>query len=216
MDEEGLETCSVRFYLEGYYNHETKQDDRAYMVSLPQSTNTELKLTKDMEEQAIFDIQQGIYYFRVTERQWSELTNDFFEARRVAELNIKEVTFSYQELFTAGKPSLHSEYTEAIKAYEDFLAGKLYISLEDENEKTKVTIAPNHGGKYTIMDMNEDGVPELITNVIILQYRDKDNNMYASTFTCGIYSYQDGEIVNWYGAGDDSFELLSNKELFPD
>lgn len=114
---------------------------------------------------------------------------------------------------TAGKPNLHSEYTKAIEAYEDFLAGKSYITLKDENDKTKVTIAPNHGGKYTIIDMNEDGVPELITNVIIRQYRDKDDNMYASTFTCGIYSYQGGEIVNWYEAGDDSFEVLSNKAL---
>lgn len=101
LDKEGVEICSVRFYLEGYHNKETKLDDTAYMVSLPQFTNVKLELTKDMEGQAILDKQQNIYYFRVTEQQWNELTEDFFEARRLAETNIEEVTFSYQELFTS-------------------------------------------------------------------------------------------------------------------
>jgi len=100
-------------------------------------------------------------------------------------------------------------YTEALEAYEVFLNGDSYY-IADEY---RVTIAPHHEGAYTIIDMNGDGIPELVTNVIIVQYRDSDNTMEFSVPASGIFSYQNGEIIEWYNGGSHSFEVLSNHAL---
>lgn len=111
--------------------------------------------------------------------------------------------------FTKEAPNFHSEYAQAIESYRSFLNGETHYT----DGETKITIAPNHGGKYTLIDMNDDGIPELLTNVIILQYRDADDSMEASDFSSTIFTYKNGEIVEWYIGGDKSFKLLSNKAL---
>lgn len=85
---------SVTFY--------SKQDNSpVYMVSLPQYTNQErqIKITEELKNQAYFDEGQKLYYFRVTEEQFDELTKDYFNAVELADKNINDVTFSYNELF---------------------------------------------------------------------------------------------------------------------
>jgi len=104
---------------------------------------------------------------------------------------------------------ISTAYTEALKAYEVFLNGNSYYMSGDY----RITIAPNHGGAYTIIDMNEDGIPELVTNVIIIQYRDSDNTLVFTLFQSGIFSYQNGEIIRWYSGGSYPFEVLSNRAL---
>lgn len=99
LNENGEEVCSLHFYLEGFYNESTKQDDILYMVALPEYKDKEFRLPDNMKEQAILDECQDINYFRVTEEQWNKLTNGFFKARQLAEKNIEEVTYSYDKLF---------------------------------------------------------------------------------------------------------------------
>jgi hypothetical protein len=50
-----------------------------------------------MIEHSVYD--KYNYYFRVTEDQWKKLTNPFFESRELSKEKIKDVTFTYQELF---------------------------------------------------------------------------------------------------------------------
>ncbi|MBD3920897.1 hypothetical protein H8B09_19175 [Paenibacillus sp. PR3] len=86
--------CSVTFY--------SKQDNiPVYMVSLPQYTNqdSQINITEELKNQAYFDEGQKLYYFRVTEEQFDELTKDYFNAVELAHKNINDVSFSYNELF---------------------------------------------------------------------------------------------------------------------
>lgn len=98
LNEDGDEEYVVRFSLSGYYNTEKQQDDIFYMLSLPQLTNKNNQLSEKMKSQAFVDY-QGISYFKVTKEQGIRLTENFFKARESAKESIKEVTFTYEELF---------------------------------------------------------------------------------------------------------------------
>lgn len=94
LNNNGELICSVTFY--------SKQDNSPiYMVSLPQYTNqdSQINITEELKNQAYFDEGQKIYYFRVTEEQFDELTKDYFNAVELADKNINDVIFSYNELF---------------------------------------------------------------------------------------------------------------------
>ena len=102
LDQYGEEEYRVSFYIEGYYNVEKKQDETLYALTLPEfaDKNRNIDLSENMKNHAfVDDIQSDRYYFRVTEDKWNYLTQDFFEVRELAEENIKEVRFSYDELF---------------------------------------------------------------------------------------------------------------------
>lgn len=44
-----------------------------------------------------------LYMFNVSEQQFDELTKEFFEASKLSEENIKEVSYTYDELFSDGE-----------------------------------------------------------------------------------------------------------------
>lgn len=99
LDKEGNEECIVYFFLKPIYNNKTNQTDIVGMVALPQysaySENIMIKLTN----QAYFANSHKTYYYRVTEEQYDILTEGYYKARLLASENIKDVTFTYNELF---------------------------------------------------------------------------------------------------------------------
>lgn len=72
-----------------------------YMIGLPLYfvKNEGYMFTDAMMAEAYYDEAVMVYYFRVTEEQFNELTKDYFAAAEQADENIKEVTFTYEELF---------------------------------------------------------------------------------------------------------------------
>lgn len=94
LDQEGKEECTIRFYIRSYKGGE------AYCVALPKYTmnNEQVKITKEMEQQCYYDSSGKYYYFRVTEDQYNELTENFYQALVLSQEELEEVTFSYQEL----------------------------------------------------------------------------------------------------------------------
>ena len=109
LDLNGKVELYVELEVEEYFNPITEQADVMYRISLPQyadkTKNIELsdKIKKkavryEYDDNTIYDL----YYFRVSEKQWEELTNDFFKSRKLSEINIKEVSFTYRE-FELGK-----------------------------------------------------------------------------------------------------------------
>jgi hypothetical protein len=58
-----------------------------------------IELTDEIKSQDHPDETGNWYYFRTTGEQFAELTKDYFEAREQAVENLKEVTFSFDELF---------------------------------------------------------------------------------------------------------------------
>jgi len=90
-------------FQEEYSDKQNNQSKMAYLVSLPESKNEDndssfLKGNKDI---VYFRNSNDTPFFRVTEEQYNELTTDYFKAIELAEENIKEVSFTYDELFSA-------------------------------------------------------------------------------------------------------------------
>ena len=102
LDQNGEEEYFLWFYIEGYHNTKKNQDDVLYMLTLAEfadeSKNTEI--SGNMKNQSVVGTTlHGQYYFRLTKKQWDELTNDYYEACDSTEEKIKEVSFTYDELF---------------------------------------------------------------------------------------------------------------------
>lgn len=107
-----------------------------------------------------------------------------------------------------------NEYHCAIDAYSALLRGEAGL---DGNMSH--TIASNPDTKYTMIDMNDDGIPELAVTTVIFQDHSPDTSELESTaLDSAIFSYKDGEVFLWDG-GDhrhNYFEILSNRALLYD
>ena len=88
LDEAGEIKCKVTFYVEA------RHDETIYMLTLP-FENTQ---TPDYIQKQSIKKDSGIYY-QVTEEQWHELTENYFKNKELSKENIKEVTFTFDELF---------------------------------------------------------------------------------------------------------------------
>ncbi len=100
-DESGKDEYTVHFFMYYITNEITEEPEIIHMVALPYYENKEEQviITEDMRIQGYFDETLQVYYFRVTEEQYEELTKDYMESLTLAQKNIKEVTFTYEELF---------------------------------------------------------------------------------------------------------------------
>lgn len=94
LDQDGKEECTIRFYMRSY------KDGEAYCVALPKYTvdGEQIRITKEMEQQCYYDSSGKYYYFRVTEDQYNELTENFYQALALSQEELEKVTFTYQEL----------------------------------------------------------------------------------------------------------------------
>lgn len=101
LNQQGDEKLILQFYVEGFYNDKTKQDDQIHMIGLKkEEINWNNKLSKKMIKQAYMgEHQSDIFYFRVTKQQWETITEDYFIMRDKSDEAIKEVTYTYEELF---------------------------------------------------------------------------------------------------------------------
>ena len=101
LDESGKEACETFFFHEKLiYEQDSKQVCLA-VVMLPKYAEEEknTKLTETMKSQGIYTRLDGQWYFRITDEQYDELAKPYWEAYDIAEEKIKEVTYTYEELF---------------------------------------------------------------------------------------------------------------------
>jgi hypothetical protein len=77
------------------------QREHAYFVTLPRyaDKSEEIKITDEMAQQGYVDLYDNVLYFCVTEVQYNELIKNYMKAETLSEEMIKEVTFTYSELF---------------------------------------------------------------------------------------------------------------------
>lgn len=101
MDGEGKEEYAAYFFSKGIRNEETDELEDICMIGLPHyiNKNEENNLPEDIKKQAYFDESHEIYYFRVSEEQYNDLSNGYWNAANLAKENIKDVTYNYYELF---------------------------------------------------------------------------------------------------------------------
>lgn len=111
-------------------------------------------------------------------------------------------------------PEFNNEYSKVLDAYDAFMCGDIGL-----NNSQIFTIAPTAESKYAILDMNDDGIPELAVTTVIFQEHDSDTlELESTSFDSAIFSYKNGEVFIWAG-GDhrhNDFEILSNKALLYD
>ena len=100
LDGEGNEECTVYFFSERIYNSKSDESYEVAMVSLPKyAASNQKDIMTELTSHAYYSKEQGTYYFRVTEEQFNVLTKDYYEAAKLSREKIKEVTFTYDELF---------------------------------------------------------------------------------------------------------------------
>lgn len=106
LDESGKEECETFFFHEQYIYEQDSRQECLAVVMLPEyalhkdaekEKNTEL--TETMKSQGIYTRIDGKWYFRITKEQYDELAKPYWEAYDMAQEKIKEVTYTYDELF---------------------------------------------------------------------------------------------------------------------
>lgn len=72
------------------------------MVGFPEGSE-EIEMLKTLPQngnvEVYFDDLTITHYFKITKEQYEQLTKDLFESRKEAEGNIKQVTYTFDELF---------------------------------------------------------------------------------------------------------------------
>lgn len=95
LDQEGGEECET-FFFANWFNKE----ESLYVVMVPQYREAgRIIVTEEMKAEGIYERSSGQWYFRVTEEQWDELADIYREAKETAREKIKDVTYTYEELF---------------------------------------------------------------------------------------------------------------------
>ena len=96
LDENADIECSIYFFHE----YESRKDD-LYMVTLPDYADKgrEVEVTQEMKAQGAYIRSFEQWFFRVTEEQYDELTDPYYEAYRKGHHEREEVQYSYVELF---------------------------------------------------------------------------------------------------------------------
>ena len=96
------EEYNVSFFMQPFYNDKIGESDVIYMAGLPHYTDKSKKVVipQGLKSKAYLDEGYDTYYFRITEEQFDDLTEDYWEASRLASETIKNVSYSYDELFT--------------------------------------------------------------------------------------------------------------------
>ena len=99
LDEEGNEGFVVSF--DCLFKTETGEVIYVYMVDLPEYSDEDKnqKIRESIEEIPYIKSSIRGKLYRVTKEQYEELTNDYFEAIEMEKENLKQVTYTYEELF---------------------------------------------------------------------------------------------------------------------
>ncbi len=98
LDEEGNERLEGLFYC--LYKTETGEFVKVYMVGLPEPGKSENQKKREYIEEAPYKIRDSrLKLYRITKEQYEELTNDYFEVLEWRKENLKQVTYTYEELF---------------------------------------------------------------------------------------------------------------------
>ncbi|RKJ30132.1 hypothetical protein D7X25_37475, partial [bacterium 1XD42-8] len=99
LDEEGNRLFGVLFHC--LYKTETGELVRVYMVDLPEYSDEDKnqKIRESIEEIPYIKSNIRGKLYRVTKEQYEELTNDYFEAIEMEKEKLKQVTYTYEELF---------------------------------------------------------------------------------------------------------------------
>lgn len=103
LDSNGNFVSESIFYSGSYPNENNLEEDKIlYTIGCGDYTkqfNKIKNISKEKNEIVYYNNIRGGYFFRITEEQSNELISPYIEIRKIAEENIKKVTYTYDELF---------------------------------------------------------------------------------------------------------------------
>lgn len=88
---------TVEFMNDFFYSDR----DSNYLVSFPVYADQDKRIELDakVKRQGYYDESRELFFFHVTEEQYNELTNSFFDAYSELDMKREQVTYTYEELF---------------------------------------------------------------------------------------------------------------------
>lgn len=94
LDETGEMEYEVGFRWRSF------ESGMVYFVGTPRyaEESKNVEATEDMKNQCYYNRWTKVYYFRVSEEQYEELTEEFMQAYEYAVENIEKVTYTYDEM----------------------------------------------------------------------------------------------------------------------
>jgi len=98
LDENGKELFSVYFYSFQKPNSNGEAEEY-YMVALPNHLLGNIVITEELLSQAYYSKSYKLLYYRLEEEQYDEITKNYFDAEKLANEALKDVSFSFEELF---------------------------------------------------------------------------------------------------------------------
>lgn len=97
LDKNGEEVCTVWFKIWLYLDKEIEDLREVYIMTFPEYADGENEIPENIKKQGYN--YYGTYIFRVTEEQYIELTRRYFESNQIANDNIMNVFYRYEELW---------------------------------------------------------------------------------------------------------------------
>ena len=96
LDQDGNEECETFFMVRDF-----NEEESLCVVMIPKyaEKEREVKVPEEMKVQGIHTRSTEEWYFRVTKEQYDELCQPYWDAYDSAEEEIKEVTYTYEDLF---------------------------------------------------------------------------------------------------------------------
>ena len=88
----------------------------SWLVTVPTyyDEEKEIDIPQEIKEQAYFCEESDLYMFSVSEQQYDELTKAYFEAERLSEENLKQVSYTYDGLFNDGNLCENCAHNDSI------------------------------------------------------------------------------------------------------
>ncbi len=101
LDENGETEFIVSLLQREDFNQRISQAEVVYLAAMPKymDIDKQIEITEEMRNQSYIDKGWEFYYFRVTEEQYYDLTDDYYKAEKLANENINKVSYSYDDLF---------------------------------------------------------------------------------------------------------------------
>lgn len=90
-----------------------KKEMGTFFITFPHyydELDKEKELSDEIKKQGIFNEHQKLYYFRVTEQQYNELSENYEKSVKLSMEKIKTITYTYEELFNEKYYDVYDTY----------------------------------------------------------------------------------------------------------
>lgn len=101
LNDNGEYDWRTYFFCVPYHNEKNNKDEFLCIVTLPilQEKPQIYQLDLELQKQGYYNKYNELFYFRVTEEQYKDITKNYYEAHELAYKKRKEIKYSYDEFF---------------------------------------------------------------------------------------------------------------------